>query len=116
MNQKLFRGFAATAAVREAHSEILDALINAGACQEACEQALMEASNLGLAPHAHRLMASEMIRPQAAVRALVSACCRGFVDVVEALIKVSSATDNSPLRPLSTTGVEYTILREDVST
>ncbi|XP_057984884.1 uncharacterized protein LOC110631688 isoform X2 [Hevea brasiliensis] len=32
-------------------------------------------------------MGSDLIRPQVAVRALVSACCRGFVNVVDTLIK-----------------------------
>lgn len=90
MNQKLFRGYATTAAVREGHLEILQTLINAGASQPACEEALLEASYLGRARPAELLMGSEMIRPYAAVHALVTACCRGFVDVVDTLIKVNS--------------------------
>lgn len=89
VNQKLFRGYATTAAVREGHLEILQTLINAGASQPACEEALQEASYCGRARFAELLMGSEMIRPHAAVHALVTACCRDFVDVVDTLIKVS---------------------------
>ena len=88
MNQKLFRGFATTAAVREGFLEVLEVLINAGASQQACEEALLEASYVGLARPVELLMDSNMVRPQVAVHALVSACCRGFVDVVDALVKV----------------------------
>lgn len=88
VNHKLFRGYATTATVREGHMEILEVLLNAGACQEACEEALLEASRLGYTRHTKRLMATDMIRPHVALRALVSACCRGFVDVVDTLIKV----------------------------
>ncbi|CAI0381065.1 unnamed protein product [Linum tenue] len=86
-NQKLFRGYATTAAVREGHLEILERLMKAGACQEACEEALMEASYLGQAKPAELLMGSDLIRPRVAVHALVSASCRGFVNVVDVLIK-----------------------------
>ncbi|OMO60459.1 hypothetical protein CCACVL1_24150 [Corchorus capsularis] len=101
VNHKLFRGYATTAAVRDDHMEILEALLNAGASQEACEEALLEASHLGFARHARQLMATEMIRPHVALRALVSACCRGFVDVVDTLIKSGvdvNATDRVLLR------------------
>ncbi|KAK6281391.1 hypothetical protein POUND7_015216 [Theobroma cacao] len=87
VNHNLFRGYATTATVREGHMEILEVLLNAGACQEACEEALLEASRLGYTRHTKRLMATDMIRPRVALRALVSACCRGFVDVVDTLIK-----------------------------
>lgn len=91
MNHKLFRGYATTATVREGHmEEILEELLRAGACREACEEALLEASYLGYARPAQRLMATDMIRPQYALRAFISACCRGFVDVVDTLIKVYS--------------------------
>ncbi|XVE92172.1 hypothetical protein REPUB_Repub01dG0074500 [Reevesia pubescens] len=101
VNHKLFRGYATTAAVREGHMEILEVLLNAGACQEACEEALLESSYLGFATLAKRLMATDMIRPHFALRALISACCRGFVDVVDTLIKCgidANATDRVLLR------------------
>ncbi|XP_022775640.1 ankyrin-2-like [Durio zibethinus] len=101
VNHKLFRGYATTAAVREGHIEILEVLLNAGACQEACEEALLEASYLGYARPATLLMATDMIRPHVALRALVSACCRGFVDVVDTLIKCgvdANVTDRVLLR------------------
>lgn len=44
MNQKLFKGFATTVAVREGHLDILEILLKAGASQPACEEALLEAS------------------------------------------------------------------------
>ncbi|CAL5349024.1 unnamed protein product [Camellia sinensis] len=87
VNQKLFRGFATTAAVREGHLEILEILVKAGASQPACEEALLEASCHGRARLAELLMGSDLIRPHVAVHALVTACCRGFKDVVDALIK-----------------------------
>lgn len=90
MNQKVFRGYPTTAAVREGHLQILEVLISCGASQQACEEALLEASHLGLARHAEMLMASDLIRSRAAVHALVLACCRGFVDLVYALLKVSA--------------------------
>lgn len=89
MNQKLFRGFATTIAVREDHLEILEILLKAGASQSACEEALLEASCHGQARLAELLMGSDLIRPHVAVHSLVTACCRGFVDVVDTLMKVS---------------------------
>ncbi|CAN0896173.1 Ank3 [Linum grandiflorum] len=89
-NQKLFRGYATTAAVREGHLEIVEMLIKAGASQEACEEALMEASYFGQARLAEILMSSDLIRPRVAVHALVSASCRGFVNVVDALCGVDA--------------------------
>ncbi|XP_045793767.1 uncharacterized protein LOC123888689 [Trifolium pratense] len=88
VNQKLFRGFATTAAVREGRLDILETLIKAGASQPACEEALLEASCHAQAGCEKLLMSSDLIRPQIAVQALVAACCRGFVDVVETLIKL----------------------------
>lgn len=88
MNQKLFRGFATTAAVREGRLEILEILLKAGASQPACEEALLEASCHGRARLAELLMGSDLIRPHIAVHALVTACCSGFVDVVDTLLKV----------------------------
>ncbi|XP_004305917.1 PREDICTED: ankyrin-3 [Fragaria vesca subsp. vesca] len=87
VNQKLFRGFATTAAVREGHLEILKILLKAGASQPACEEALLEASCHGNAKFVELLMSSDLIRPHLAVHAIVIACCRGFVDVVDNLMK-----------------------------
>ncbi|KAJ4841650.1 hypothetical protein Tsubulata_034081 [Turnera subulata] len=86
VNQKLFRGFATTAAVREGHLEILEILLKAGASQPACEEALLEASFHGRARLAELLMGSDLIRPHVAVHALVTACSRGFKDVVDTLV------------------------------
>lgn len=101
VNQKLFRGFSTTAAVREAHLEILEILLKAGASQPACEEALLEASCYGHARSAELLMGSDLIRPHIAVHALVTACCRGYVDVVDALMKYgvdANSTDRVLLR------------------
>ncbi|XP_077209978.1 ankyrin [Tasmannia lanceolata] len=101
VNQKLFRGFATTAAVREGHGEILEILLKAGASQPACEEALLEASCHGRARLAELLMGSDLIRHHVAVHALVTASCRGFVDVVDALMKCgvdANATDRVLLR------------------
>ncbi|CAN1273303.1 ANK3 [Linum perenne] len=93
VNQKLFRGFATTAAVREGHLEILEILLKAGASQPACEEALLEASCHGRARVAEILMGSDLIRPHVAVHALVTSCCRGFADVVDTLMKAGAETD-----------------------
>ncbi|XP_024047706.1 ankyrin-3 isoform X2 [Citrus clementina] len=93
VNQKLFRGFATTIAVREGHLEILEILLKAGASQPACEEALLEASCHGQARLAELLMGSDLIRPHVAVHSLVTACCRGFVDVVDTLMKAGAKTD-----------------------
>ncbi|KAJ8773508.1 hypothetical protein K2173_005754 [Erythroxylum novogranatense] len=93
VNQKVFRGYATTAAVREGHFDTLETLIKAGSSQEACEEALLEASHLDQVKSLELLMASSLIRPQVAVRALVSACCRGFVNVVEKLVKFGVDVD-----------------------
>nr|GEV15000.1 hypothetical protein [Tanacetum cinerariifolium] len=87
VNKKLFRGYATTAAARGNHVEILELLLEGGASQLACEEALLEASHLGLAKSAKALMASELIRPNVAVHALVNASCRGYVDFVDTLLK-----------------------------
>ncbi|KAK9098556.1 hypothetical protein Syun_025601 [Stephania yunnanensis] len=47
VNQKLFRRFATTTAVREGHLDILEILLKARASQPVCEEALLEASRLG---------------------------------------------------------------------
>ncbi|KAK9715937.1 hypothetical protein RND81_06G199800 [Saponaria officinalis] len=87
VNQKLFRGFATTVAVREGHLDILEVLLKAGASQPACEQALLEASIHGRAIFTELLMRSDLIRPHVALHAFVTACGRGFTDVVETMLK-----------------------------
>ncbi|KAF8390612.1 hypothetical protein HHK36_025139 [Tetracentron sinense] len=116
VNQKLFRGFATTAAVREGHLEILEILLKAGASQPACEEALLEASCHGRARLTELLMGSDMIRPHVAVHALVTACCRGFVGIVDTLMKCgvdANATDRVLLRsskPSLHTNIDCTAL------
>ncbi|KAL9226369.1 hypothetical protein vseg_002192 [Gypsophila vaccaria] len=87
VNKKLFRGYATTAAVRSGHLEALEVLLKAGVCPPAYEEALMEAGYVGRPRHAELLMGSNKISPQVAVHALVTACCRGFVDVIDVLLK-----------------------------
>ncbi|XP_057982174.1 uncharacterized protein LOC131167386 [Malania oleifera] len=116
VNQKLFKGFAITAAVREGHVEILEILLKAGASQPGCEEALLEACCHGQAQLAKLLMDSDLIRPHISVHALVIACCRGFVEVVGALMKCGvdvGATDRVLLRsskPSLHTNVDCTAL------
>ncbi|XP_021771247.1 uncharacterized protein LOC110735376 [Chenopodium quinoa] len=93
VNQKLFRGFAITAAVREGHLEIVKVLLKAGASQPACEQALLEASIHGRARFVELLMGSDLIRPHVALHAFVTACGRGFTDVVDTMIKCGVDTN-----------------------
>lgn len=69
-------------------------LLKAGASKSACENALMEACLCGQAKAAELLISSEMTGPDVAQHALVSACCRGFVNVVSTLIKVRSRSVN----------------------
>ncbi|XP_047975239.1 serine/threonine-protein phosphatase 6 regulatory ankyrin repeat subunit C [Salvia hispanica] len=96
VNLQLFRGYATAAAAREGHYEILEILLKAGASQPACEEALLEVSIHGHSQLVGLLMASDLIRPHVAVHALVTACSRGFVEVVDTLLKCgvdANATD-----------------------
>ncbi|KAH6790993.1 ankyrin [Perilla frutescens var. frutescens] len=96
VNLQLFRGYATAAAAREGHYEILEILLKAGASQPACEEALLEVSSHGHSHLVELLMGSDLIRPHVAVHAFVTACCRGFVDVVDTLLKCgvdANATD-----------------------
>ncbi|KAK1294195.1 hypothetical protein QJS10_CPA16g00190 [Acorus calamus] len=93
VNQKLFRGHAAAAAAREGHKDALEVLIRAGASQEACEEALLEAARHGRAGIAAVLMGSDMAKPHTAVRALVTAACHGHVEVVDTLMKTGVRRD-----------------------
>ena len=88
MNGKVFRGYPATAAAREGRVEVAEQLVRAGASQPACEEAVVEAALQGQAALAAIFMGSDLVRPRVAVHALVSAAARGFVDVVDTLIKV----------------------------
>ncbi|XP_010524275.1 PREDICTED: ankyrin-1 [Tarenaya hassleriana] len=116
VNQKLFRGFATTVAVREGHLEVLEVLLKAGASQPACEESLVEASCHGRARFTELLMGTDLIRPQVAVHALATACCRGFVDVVGVLLKFGvDANSNDRLllqssKPSLYTNVDCTAL------
>lgn len=101
MNQKLFRGCVTTAAVREGHLEILEILLKAGASQLACEEALLEASCHGHARHSELLMGSDLIRPHVGRHALVTACFRGYVDVVDTLMKVKHCIHMGSQSPTS---------------
>ncbi|XP_055803037.1 uncharacterized protein LOC129872176 [Solanum dulcamara] len=93
VNHKLFRGFPSTSAVREGHLEILEMLVKAGASQQACEEALLEASCHGHARIAEVLMGSDLIRPRIAIHAFFTACCRGYVNVVDTLLKLGVNVD-----------------------
>ncbi|CAA6660095.1 unnamed protein product [Spirodela intermedia] len=101
VNQRLFRGFALTAASREGQTDMVELLLKSGASQPACEEALLEACCHGRPRLVELLMGSDLIRHQVAVHALVLACCRGFVDVVNSLMKWgvdANATDRVLLR------------------
>ncbi|XP_078434810.1 ankyrin [Wolffia australiana] len=87
VNQKLFLGFAMTAAAKEAHADMAELLLKSGASQQACEEALLEACCHGHATVVDLLMASDLIRPRVAVRGLIMSSARGFVNVVESLLK-----------------------------
>ncbi|KAJ0785200.1 hypothetical protein HanOQP8_Chr02g0040461 [Helianthus annuus] len=59
------------------------------AARSACEEALLEASCHGRGgKFIELLMASDLIRANIVLHALVTACCRGFTDAVDTLLKV----------------------------
>lgn len=99
VNQRLFRGYAATAATREGHYEVLSILLKAGSSQPACEEALLEACLSGQVTMAELLISWEMVRMEVLTSALIHSSSRGLVDIVQLLIKVM------PLS-LSLSGVE----------
>ncbi|KAH7443234.1 hypothetical protein KP509_02G026800 [Ceratopteris richardii] len=87
VNQKLFRGFAITAATRQGHYEVLNILLKAGSSQPACEEALLEACLSGQVKMAEFLINWEMARSEVLTSALIRASSRGLVGIVELLIK-----------------------------
>ncbi|EMS62904.1 Ankyrin-2 [Triticum urartu] len=93
VNGKVFRGYPATAAAREGRAEVAELLVRAGASQPACEEAIVEAALQGQAALAAIFMRSDLVRPRVAVHALVSAATRGFVDVVDTLVKAGVKRD-----------------------
>ncbi|PHT57192.1 hypothetical protein CQW23_05678 [Capsicum baccatum] len=93
VNHKLFWGFPTTSAVREGHLEILEMLVKAGASQQACEEALLEAGCHGHARIVEVLMGSDLIRSRIAINAFFTACCRGYVNVVDTLLKLGVNVD-----------------------
>ncbi|KAK3144411.1 hypothetical protein QOZ80_4AG0312730 [Eleusine coracana subsp. coracana] len=99
VNGKVFRGYPTTAAAREGRAEVAELLVRAGASQPACEEAVVEAALQGQAALAAIFMGSDLVRPRVAVHALVSAAARGFVDVVDTLIKCG-ADPNATARVL----------------
>ncbi|KAE8661627.1 F-box protein [Hibiscus syriacus] len=72
VNQKLFKGFVTTVAVRESRLEILEILLKARASQPACEESLLESSCHGQAGFAELLMGTDLIRPHCGVDASAS--------------------------------------------
>lgn len=100
VNQKLFLGYATTAAAREGNIHILEMLLQAGVTREACEDSLSEAALFAEAEAVRLLVCSEMIQPEAAAHALVTASSRGFDDVVVILLQVWS-NDISYIQPVT---------------
>lgn len=88
-----------TAASREGQTDMVELLLKSGASQPACEEALLEACCHGRPRLVELLMGSDLIRHQVAVHALVLSCCRGFVDVVDSLMKVISPPPRSSIPP-----------------
>ncbi|KAG0455347.1 hypothetical protein HPP92_024639 [Vanilla planifolia] len=87
VNQKLFRGYATTAAAREGRIEVAELLLKAGADQGACEESLLESCRHGRRRLAELFLSSDLIRPRVAKQSLVTAASSGFVDVVDAFIE-----------------------------
>ncbi|KAJ3696883.1 hypothetical protein LUZ61_000588 [Rhynchospora tenuis] len=103
VNQRVFKGYPITAAVREGKADVVELLVKSGTSQQACEEAVVEAALHCRAYIAEIVMESELVRSHIAVHALVCASSRGFVDVVEALIKCGAdpnAKDRILLRSL----------------
>lgn len=87
VNQRIFKGYAITAAAREGHGEVLSILLKAGAYQPAREEAFLEACLAGQVETTELLMKWEMARAEILASALIHASSRGFLDVVELLVK-----------------------------
>ncbi|KAJ7518627.1 hypothetical protein O6H91_20G000900 [Diphasiastrum complanatum] len=87
VNEKLFRGYATTAAAREGHHQIIDVMQRAGAAQPALEDALLEACLYNQVKSVEVLISSEMTRPEILAQALVHASNRGYLDIVATLTK-----------------------------
>ncbi|KAJ7518625.1 hypothetical protein O6H91_20G000900 [Diphasiastrum complanatum] len=90
VNEKLFRGYATTAAAREGHHQIIDVMQRAGAAQPALEDALLEACLYNQVKSVEVLISSEMTRPEILAQALVHASNRGYLDIVATLTKACS--------------------------
>lgn len=75
-------------------------LLKAGSSQPACEQALLEASIHGRARFVEVLMGSDLIRPHVALHAFVTACGRGFTDVVDTMMKVRNKLIHHHIYPI----------------
>ncbi|MCO5576882.1 hypothetical protein L7F22_030703 [Adiantum nelumboides] len=99
VNLRIFRGYAVTAAAREGHSEILSILLKSGAYQPSCEEAFLEACLAGQVETTEILMKWELARPEVLTSALIHASSRGFLDIVELLLK-SGVDINSTHRVL----------------
>ncbi|TVU30159.1 hypothetical protein EJB05_21768, partial [Eragrostis curvula] len=87
VNQKLFLGYATTAAAREGNIDVLEMLLLAGATQEACEDALSEACLFNEVEAVRILISSEMLGTEAMAHALVTASSRGFDDIAVILLQ-----------------------------
>eukprot|EP00250_Pteridium_aquilinum_P017235 c23519_g1_i1 orf=646-2880(-) len=116
VNQGLFRGYAATAATREGHYEVLSILLKAGSSQPACEEALLEACLSGQVKMAELLINWEMVRTEVLTSALIHASSRGLVSIVE-LLSQSGVDVNSwhrvllrSIKPVLHTSVDCTAL------
>jgi hypothetical protein len=90
VNGKLYNGYATTAAAREGRVNILHMLLEYGTSQDACEDALVEASSLG-ETEIVQLISSAIVGPTALSHATVIASSRGFVDEIIAFLKVCPA-------------------------
>lgn len=116
VNQRLFRGYAATAATREGHYEVLSILLKAGSSQPACEEAFLEACLSGQVNMAELLISWEMVRMEVLTSALIHSSSRGLVSIVELLIKSGVDANSShrvllrSIKPVLYTSVDCTAL------
>ncbi|KAG0450039.1 hypothetical protein HPP92_027108 [Vanilla planifolia] len=86
--------YAMTAAARE-EEEAVELLLRAGAGQEACEEAVVEASRHGLA-RIVELIVGSILSALAFRFMLATAASRGFVDVVDTLLKIECCCNHKP--------------------
>ncbi|GMH13235.1 hypothetical protein Nepgr_015076 [Nepenthes gracilis] len=113
VNQKLFKGFTPSIAVREGQLEIIGVLLKVRASQHTCGEALLEARCHTRARCVEWLKNSDLIWPHVLVYALVTACYGGFKDMGDVFLSIIVCSFSQWLLPsegghLECEGIEKT--------